>query len=87
VSYQVKLRSPAQKELDSVDGRDYEAIVKAISLLPENPRPPAVKKLADSGLWRLRIRKYRIVYAIDDGDREVIIVRIALRNKDTYKRL
>jgi len=33
VSYQVKLRSPAQKELDSVDGRGYEAIAKAIFLL------------------------------------------------------
>ncbi|MGD0855329.1 MAG: hypothetical protein ABSA18_05940 [Dehalococcoidia bacterium] len=45
MSYQVKLRSPAQKELDSVIGRDYEAIAKAISLLAENPRPAAVKKL------------------------------------------
>jgi mRNA interferase RelE/StbE len=87
VSYQVKLRSPAQKELDSVIGRDYEAIAKAISVLAENPRPAAVKKLADSGLWRLRLRKYRIVYAIDDRAREVIVVRIALRNEDTYKRL
>ena len=87
MSYQVKLRSPAQKKLDSVDGRGYEAIAKAIFLLAENPRPAAVKKLSDSGLWRLRIRKYRIVYAIDDRAREVIVVLIALRNKVTYKRL
>jgi mRNA interferase RelE/StbE len=87
VSYRIKLRRPAPKELDSVAARDYSAIAKAISLLEINPRSPGVKKLADSGLWRIRVKKYRVIYAIDDVAREVIVVRIALRNEDTYKRI
>ena len=85
--YEVRLRRAAQKELDSISGRDFEAIAGAISTLEQNPRPPRVKKLADSGLWRIRVGQYRLVYAIDDISRVIAIVRIARRNEDTYKGL
>lgn len=87
MSYEVRLRRAAQKELDVLVGRDYEAVAKAIDALEKNPRPPRVKKLADSGLWRIRIGRYRLVYAIDDGAKAVIIVRLARRKESTYKRL
>ncbi|MFC1924100.1 type II toxin-antitoxin system RelE/ParE family toxin [Chloroflexota bacterium] len=64
MSYEVSLRRTAQKELDSISGRDFEAIARAISTLEQNPRPPRVKKLADIGLWRIRVGQYRLVYAI-----------------------
>ncbi len=54
-------------------------VAQAISALEENPRPPRVKKLAERGLWRVRVGLYRVVYAIDDGARGVTIVRIARR--------
>lgn len=50
MSYEVKLRLSAQKDLNALAGQEYEAVVKAISSLEENPRPPKVKKLADSEL-------------------------------------
>ena len=87
MSYEVKLRRAAQKELDALSGRDYETVAKAISTLEQNPRPLKVKKLAESGLWRFRAGHYRIVYAIEDEDRLVTIVRVARRKEDTYKRL
>jgi mRNA-degrading endonuclease RelE of RelBE toxin-antitoxin system len=87
VSYKVKLRRPAQKDLDDLAGQDYEAVARVISSLEDNPRPVRVKKLAESELWRIRVRQCRIIYAIDDKSKEVIIVRIARRNKDTYKKL
>ena len=87
MSYQVRLRRAAQKELDELIGRDYEAIAKAISALKQEPRPPRVKKLALSGLWRIRVGRYRVVYAIDDKQGLVIVVRIAKRTEDTYRRL
>ena len=87
MSYQVKLRRAAQKELDALLGRKYEAIAKAISALGQNPRPPGVKKLAESGLWRIRVRQCRIVYAIDDNARLVTVVRVAKRAESTYKGL
>jgi mRNA interferase RelE/StbE len=87
LSYEVKLRRAVQKGLDALPERDYEIIAKAISTLKENPRPPRVKKLADSGLWRIRVGRYRIVYDIDDETRVVTLVRVARRREDTYKDL
>ena len=46
-----------------------------------------VKKLADSGLWRIRVRKCRIIYAIDDEAKIVTVVRVAKRGEGTYERL
>jgi len=87
VSYRVKIRSAAQKDLNALVGQEYEAVAKAISALEKNPRPPRVKKLAESGLWRVRIKKCRVVYAINDTTKEIIVVRVARRSEDTYKRL
>jgi mRNA interferase RelE/StbE len=87
VNYEIRLRWPAQKELDAFSGRDYKMLASAISGLEQNPRPPKVKKLADSGLWRVRLRRYRIVYAIDDENKLVTIVRVARRKEGTYKGL
>ena len=85
--YQIKLRRAAQKQLDRLAGRDYQAVARAISALEQEPRPKRVKKLAESGLWRIRVRRYRVVYAISDEERAVIVVRVAGRMEDTYKRL
>jgi mRNA interferase RelE/StbE len=87
VGYKVKLRRSAQKDLDALSRQDYEAVARVISSLEANPRPVKVKKLANGELWRIRIRQCRIVYAIDDKAEEVIIVRIARRSEDTYKKL
>ena len=87
MSYQIRLRRAAQKQLDKLTGQDYEGVAKAISTLKQEPRPPRVKKLAESGLWRIRVRRYRVVYAIDDKESLVVVVRVAKRTEDTYRRL
>ena len=85
MSYKIELRHVAQKQLDELPEREYKAIAEIISSLAQKPRPLRVKKLADSGLWRIRVKKYRVVYAIDDEAQLVTIVRIARRREDTYK--
>ena len=87
MGYEVWLRRSAQKELDALSEQDYEKVAKVIGILEENPRPPRVKKLADSVLWRIRVGQYRIVYAVDDEAQSVTIVRVARRKEDTYKGL
>ena len=87
MSYQVNLRRAAQKQLDKLAEKDYEIIAQAISALEKEPRPKRVKKLAESSLWRIRVGQYRVVYNIDDEERLVIVVRVARRTEDTYKRL
>lgn len=87
MSYEISLRRAAQKNLDALSGQDYEMVARSISSLEQKPRPPRVKKLADSSLWRIRKGIYRIVYSIDDEAKSVIIVRVVRRQEDTYKSL
>lgn len=87
MSYQVRLRRAVQKQLDKLAEQDYQIVAEAISALEQEPRPRGVKKLAESGLWRIRVGRYRVVYAIDDRESLVIVARVAKRTEDTYKRL
>ena len=87
MSYEVQLRNSAQEQLNDVKGKDYRRIAEIISSLDENPRPSKVKKLAESGLWRVRVGRYRIIYSIDDKIKVVIVVRVAKRSEDMYKGL
>jgi len=87
VRYQARLRRTAQKQLDKLGEQDYEIIAEAISALEQEPRPSGVKKLAESGLWRIRVGQYRVIYRIDDEGHLVIVVRVARRTEATYRRL
>jgi mRNA-degrading endonuclease RelE of RelBE toxin-antitoxin system len=44
-----------------------------------------VKKLAGSDLWRIRVGRYRVVYAIDDEARLVTVAHVVGRNEGTYR--
>ena len=87
MSYPVRLRRAVQKQLDKLAEHDYEIVAEVISTLEQEPRPRGVKKLAESGLWRIRVGRYRVVYNINDEEHLVIVVRVARRTEDTYKRL
>ena len=87
MSYQVRLGRAVQKQLDKLAEHDYEIVAEAISALERESRPRGVKRLAESGLWRIRVGQYRVVYNIDDEELLVIVVRVARRAEDTYKRL
>ncbi|MBI4339504.1 MAG: type II toxin-antitoxin system RelE/ParE family toxin [Chloroflexi bacterium] len=87
MSYEVRLRPAAQKELDALPERDYILVAEAIYALEKNPRPASVIKLAGSSLWRIRVGRFRIVYGVDDQAQLVTIVRVARRREDTYRGL
>ena len=87
VRYQINLRRAAQKQLDRLVGRDYQAVARVISSLAQQPRPSRAEKLAESGLWRARTRSYRVISSIDDKERLVVVVHVARRAEDTYREL
>ena len=87
MSYKVIVRPVAEKFILRLNESDYGAIVERLRFLAEEPRPPSVRKLASTSLWRLRVRDFRIVYSVDDKHRVVRILRIARRSEDTYRRL
>jgi mRNA interferase RelE/StbE len=83
-SYEVVLEPRAEKELDKVPASFYPRIDKAILQLSKNPRPFGVKKL-DEDIHRIRVNDWRILYAIFDEEKRVVIIRVVKRNERTYK--
>jgi mRNA interferase RelE/StbE len=57
----------------------------AIEALATEARPPGVVKLAGRDDYRVRVGDYRIVYAVDDAKRRVLVARIAHR-REVYRR-
>jgi mRNA interferase RelE/StbE len=61
-----------------------DRIRAAVDSLATEPRPVGVVKLAGRDDFRIRLGDYRIVYAIDDHDRLVLVARIAHR-REVYR--
>jgi len=60
-------------------------ILSKIEELVIEPRPAGCRKLQGrSGLWRLRVGDYRIVYSVDDRQRLVDVVAVRHR-REAYR--
>ena len=84
--YKVEVRRRAQHALDRLPKNDFQAVVKAIKELAQTPRPKGIEKVKATGLWRVRQGDYRIIYAIDDKEHLVIVVRVGHR-REIYRSL
>ena len=84
-SYEIVLHPRAQRELDKLPTDVFPRIDRAIAELGHSPRPFRVKKL-DDDLHRIRIGNWRVIYAILDRDKRVVILHVARRNERTYRR-
>lgn len=86
MTYELLLVRSAQRELDDLPHDVFRRVDSAIWALRETPRPFGVKKL-DGDIHRIRIGPWRVLYAIRDSERQVVILRIGRRSERTYKRL
>jgi mRNA interferase RelE/StbE len=85
VRYSIELTRSAVKDLRKIPEPFHDKIIQALQALGEEPRPAGSKKLrARSGLYRIRIGMYRVVYDVSDKIKLVLVERIADR-KDVYK--
>lgn len=85
--FRVDLAPAAQRQLRRVPPADAARLRGPILALAVEPRPPGVAKLAGSDFWRLRIGTLRVVFAIDDDERLVVVLRVARRAESTYRRV
>ena len=51
------------------------------------PRPIGATKLVGSSFWRIRVGDLRVIYAIEERARLVIVLRVARRAESTYRRV
>lgn len=84
--YRIELRRLAQRALDKLPKSDFQAVIEAIESLAQTPRPRGIEKVKSTGLWRIRQGDYRIIYAIDDKESLVTVVRVGHR-REIYREL
>ena len=84
--YTVYIIPSAWQEIKSLPGHMRQRVKRAVDALSTNPRPSKSKKLdvpnIEYELWRVRLDKWRIVYAITEADQAVDV--LAVRKRPPY---
>ena len=83
-SYRLVIKPSAGKEIEALPKQDRRRIVAKITSLSRDPRPPGCEKLSGHDQYRLRQGNYRILYAIQDLDLVVVVVKVGHR-RDVYR--
>ena len=85
--YKVLIKPSARKELLAISTKkDRQRIVRKIEALAEHPRPSGCEKLSGYDRYRIRQGRYRIVYAVEDDELVVFVIKIGHR-RDIYRAL
>ena len=82
--YRVFFKSSVEKDFSTIPKNDVKRILDRIKTLEYNPRPKGCEKLTGQEKYRLRQRRYRIVYSIQDDELTVWVVKVGHR-KDMYR--
>jgi mRNA interferase RelE/StbE len=85
VTYRIELRPAAVRVLKKLDPPIRRRIQGAITLLAEEPRPPAARALRGRPGLRIRVGDYRIVYTVADDVLLIVVVTVGHR-RDVYDR-
>jgi mRNA interferase RelE/StbE len=83
MTYAIRLRKQALKELEHLPKLVTQKISAAIEELATNPRPKGSKKLKGEQeyLWRIHIGDYRVIYAIEDVIKVIDVRKIGHRRE------
>ena len=86
MTYRVEVAPAALRRLRKLDRPAQVRVRAAIDLLAADPRPPGARPLVGGdGEWRVRTGDYRIVYEIDDGVLQVLVLTLGHR-REVYAR-
>ena len=84
VSYSIRIKESAAKELRRLPPEVRRRLVKAIDRLGEEPLAGSVLKGEFSGLRRLRVGDYRIIYEALRTELTILVVRVR-RRQSVYR--
>lgn len=84
MTYSVSIKQSAVKALEKIAREDRLRIIEAIDQLKTNPAAGGVLKGEFSGLRRIRIGSYRVVYEVQNQKLVVLVVRVGHR-RDAYR--
>ncbi len=81
MSYSVRIKQSAAKELARIARPDRLRIIEAIDGLAGNPLRGAALKGDLRGLRRIRIGDHRVVYEVEDQQLVVLVIRVRHRRE------
>jgi mRNA interferase RelE/StbE len=84
MTYSIRIKQSAAKALEKVAREDRLRIIAAIDQLKTNPAAGGVLKGEFSGLRRIRIGNYRVIYEVHDDELVVLVIRIGHR-RNVYR--
>jgi mRNA interferase RelE/StbE len=84
VSYELRIKPSAVKELKNLPKKDRARIVDRVEALSDDPRPRGYEKLTGGARYRVRQGTFRILYEVDDEDKLVTVIKIGHR-RDVYR--
>ena len=89
MNYQIDLPAAARKDIINLPGHVRAQAKELIRALGANPRPARAKELrGQSGIYRIWLAgRWRIVYAVDDEQRLIRILRVRLKESIDYDNL
>lgn len=83
--YVIKFASIVAKQVGVLSKKDAEKIKMLISELQNNPRPFSAKKLVGGDCeYRIRYRDWRILYTVDDAQKQITVYGV-LHRKEAYR--
>ncbi len=83
--YRLLIKPSAVKDIEAIPSKkDRQRLVERILKLADNPRPAGCEKLSGQNKYRVRQGRYRILYAIEDENLLVYVVKVGHR-KDVYE--
>jgi mRNA interferase RelE/StbE len=85
-SYSLRIKRTAARDIEAIAAKaDRQRIVRRISALADDPRPPGCEKLAGhEDRYRIRQGNYRILYTIEDAELLIWVVKVGHR-RDVYR--
>ena len=87
--YRVRVSAVAEDDIRRLPGNVRQRIRRLVGALAGEPRPSRARELRGmAGLFRLRVDDWRVIYAVDDRDRVVVV--LAVRRKsgpETYEEI
>jgi len=85
LSYRVDFTPSAARAFRKLDGSVQDQLTPKINALSLNPRPHGVEKISGAAnRYRIRSGDYRVIYAIEDKLRLVVVAVIAHR-REVYR--
>ena len=82
--FDLVFKESVSKDLKEIPKQDVRRILERIDALRDEPRPQGSVKLSGKEYYRVRQGNYRIIYAIQDSQLVVIVIKVGHR-REVYR--